>query len=113
MASSSAFWLALPLLLLVQHATFGEGSTAPTIESNSADEIVFTAENVLFAGGLNTDLAGILMDIKGKATPDSVAAAIEKGVAAVVSDMSDLSTRLTESETKVSYGNTYLVKVGR
>ena len=67
-----------------------------------ADEIVVTAENVLFAGGLNTDLAGILMEIKGKATPDSVAAAIEKGVAAVVSDMSALSTRLTESETKVS-----------
>lgn len=58
MASSSAFWLAFQLLLLVQHATLGEGSAAPTIESNSADEIVFTAENVLFAGVLNTDLVG-------------------------------------------------------
>ena len=77
-------------------------STALSFFPARADEIVVTAENVRFAGGLNTDLAAILMDIKGKATPDSVAAAIEKGVAAVVSDMSALSTRLTESETKVS-----------
>ena len=36
----AASWLALPLLLLVQHATLGEGSAAPTIESNRYVEVI-------------------------------------------------------------------------
>ena len=96
-------FLFLSVMIVVVPSNFAKGTAAaaPTIESTDAGEILLTADNVLFTGGVDADLAAMLEDIKSKATADSVAAAVEKGVAKVVEDVSTLSTRLSNSETKV------------